>query len=44
MKKTTITISEKTWERLRELQRLGETFDSLLVRILNSLEDVKEWN
>jgi len=36
MKKTTITISEETWRRLNQIKRLGESFDELINRIIES--------
>ncbi|MEX1382629.1 antitoxin VapB family protein [Lutibacter sp.] len=38
-KNTTITISEETWKRLRSIQGLGETFDELIKRMINELQN-----
>jgi predicted CopG family antitoxin len=41
-KQTTIQISEKTWTNLTKIKRLGETFDSIINRLLIECVDKRD--
>ena len=39
---TSIKISEETWAKLNQIKKLGESFDDILIRLLNELDECKQ--
>ena len=35
MKRTTIVIKEATWEKLKALKRLGQSFEAVILELIN---------
>lgn len=39
---TTIRVSKDTWKLIKDLKKGGETFDSVLLKLLQTARDVRE--